>query len=249
MDRLKDKAVVITGGGSGIGLASARLFAEEGASLVLFGRTGETLEAARSSIDGDVLAVAGDITRQGDVERLVEECVARHGAVDVLFLNAGTAPFASIEESSEEFFDECFAVNVRGRFFAIRTFLPHLRSPASVILTATGLMHKPLPESSVWAAANAAVRSLAMSLSVDLAARGVRFNVLSPGPTDTPIYDGYGMAEDELAGLKEGLAAQTLLGRMARAEEMARVALFLASEESSYLVGEEIVAAGGYGLR
>ena len=101
----------------------------------------------------------------------------------------------------------------------------------------------------MWAAANAAVRSLAMSLSVDLAARGVQFNVLSPGPTDTPIYDGYGMAEDELAGLKEGLAAQTLLGRMARAEEMARVALFLASEESSYLVGEEIVAAGGYGLR
>lgn len=249
MDRLKDKVVVITGGGSGIGLASAELFAEEGASLVLFGRTGERLAAARSSIDGDVLTVTGDMTKGPDIDRLVATCVERYGAVDALFLNAGTAPFASIEESSEELFDECFAINVRARFFAVRTFLPHLRPLASVIFTATGLMHKPLPESSVWAAANAAVRSLAMSLSVDLAARGVRFNVLSPGPTDTPIYDGYGMTEEELSGLKEGLAAQTLLGRMARAEEMARVALFLASEESSFLVGEEIVAAGGYGLR
>jgi NAD(P)-dependent dehydrogenase (short-subunit alcohol dehydrogenase family) len=109
-------------------------------------------------------------------------------------------------------------------------------------------MHKPLPESSVWAAANAAVRSLAQSLSVDLAGRGVRLNVLSPGPTNTPIYDSYGMSPEEVEGLKGGLAEQTLLKRMAHAEEMAKVALFLASDESSYVVGAEIIADGGYGL-
>ncbi|MEO0563191.1 MAG: SDR family oxidoreductase, partial [Chloroflexota bacterium] len=184
-----------------------------------------------------------------DLDRLVAETTAQFGGVDVLFLNAGNAPFGAIEETDEATFDDCFNVNVRGRYFAIQKFLPHLNNPASIILTATAMMHKPLPESSAWAAANAAVRSLAQSLSVDLAERGVRLNMLSPGPTDTPIYDGYGMPPEATAGLKAGLAEQTLLGRMAVADEMARIALFLASDDSSYVIGAEIVADGGYGLR
>ena len=249
MDRLNGKVIVITGGGSGIGLATAQTFAREGALLVLFGRSADKLRAAATAIGKDCLAVVGDSANLEDIDRLVAETTQRFGQVDVLFLNAGTAPFASIEMSDETLFDECFDINVRGRFFAIQKFLPHLRTPASIILTATGLMHKPLPESSVWAAANAAVRSLAQSLSVDLAARGIRLNVLSPGPTDTPIYDGYGMPPEEVEGLKYGLAEQTLLKRMAQAQEMANVALFLASDESSYVIGAEIVADGGYGLR
>ncbi len=248
MNRLTNKVAVITGGGSGIGLAAARLFAQEGAQLVLFGRDAAKLDTAAAQIGGEVHTIIGDMANLSDLDRLVMESVQRFGAVDVLFLNAGSAPFASIEASDEAFFDECFGINVRGRFFAIQKFLPHLRTPASIILTATGLMHKPLPESSVWAAANAAVRSLAQSLSVDLVGRGVRLNVLSPGPTDTPIYDGYGMPAEEVEGLKQGLADKTLLKRMAHAEEMAKVALFLASDESSYVVGAEIIADGGYGL-
>jgi NAD(P)-dependent dehydrogenase (short-subunit alcohol dehydrogenase family) len=249
MKRLEDKVAVITGGSSGIGLASAQAFGSEGAKLVLFGRQPAKLEAAAATLAGDVLTVAGDIASMADLDRLVEATHERFGNVDVLFLNAGTAPFAPIEASDQAFFDDCFNINVRGRFFAIQKFLPHLNNPASIILTATGLMHKPLPESSVWAAANAAVRSLAQSLSVDFAMRGIRLNVLSPGPTDTPIYDGYGMPPEATEGLKQGLAEQTLLKRMAQAKEMASVAVFLASQESSYVVGAEIIADGGYGLR
>lgn len=249
MHRLHEKIAVITGGGSGIGLAAARLFDAEGAKLVLFGRDSDKLEQARHTLTTETLMVAGDMTNLGDLDRLVTQTVAHFGRVDVLFLNAGTAPFASIEDSDEAFFDQCFSINVKGRFFAIQKFLPHLRTPASIILTATGLMHKPLPESSVWAAANAAVRSLAQSLSVDLAQRGIRLNAISPGPTNTPIYDGYGMPPEAVDGLKHGLAEQTLLKRMAEAEEIAKVALFLASDESSYVVGTEIIADGGYGLR
>lgn len=249
MKQLEDKVAVITGAGSGIGAASAKAFAAQGASLVLFGRTEQKLQAVRDTLDSDALIVTGDAANLSDLDRLVSAAVERFAAVDVLFLNAGSAPFASIQASDEALFDACFALNVRAKFFAIQKFLPHLRAPASIVLTATALMHKPLPESSVWAAANAAVRSLALSLSVDLAERGVRCNVVSPGPTDTPIYDGYGMPAAEVAGLKQGLAAQTLAGRLAQPEEMAQVALFLAGDGSSYVTGAEIVAAGGYGLR
>ncbi|GAB4529490.1 MAG: SDR family oxidoreductase [Anaerolineae bacterium] len=249
MRRLENKVVVITGGSSGIGLAAARCFAAEGAKLVLFGRNLERLHSAAEHIGGEVVTITGDMVSLTDLDQLVTESVSAFGQVDVLFLNAGSASFAPIDGTDEAFFDDCFNVNVRGRYFAIQKFLPHLRVPASIILTSTGLMHRPLPDSSVWAAANAAVRSLAESLSVDLAARGVRLNVLSPGPTDTPIYEGYGMTPEEVDGLKAGLAEQTLLKRMAQAAEMARVALFLASDDSSYLVGSEIVADDGYRLR
>ncbi|MCU0495092.1 MAG: SDR family NAD(P)-dependent oxidoreductase, partial [Chloroflexaceae bacterium] len=141
MNRLVGKVAVITGGGSGIGLAAAHLFAKEGAQLVLFGRDTAKLQAAATQIDGEVHTVAGDIAILSDLDRLVAESVQHFGMIDVLFLNAGTAPFAPIEASDEAFFDACFAINVRGRFFAMQKFLPHLRTPASIILTATGLMH------------------------------------------------------------------------------------------------------------
>jgi NAD(P)-dependent dehydrogenase (short-subunit alcohol dehydrogenase family) len=248
VSRLTGKTAVITGGTSGIGLATAHLFAKEGARLMLFGRDASKLDKVAAQVNGEVYTLSGNMANLSDLDRLVHVSVQRFGTVDVLFLNAGTAPFAPIEASDETFFDECFEINVRGRFFAIQKFLPYLCTPASIILTATGLMHKPLPESSVWAAANAAVRSLAQSLSVDLAGSGVRLNVLSPGPTDTPIYNTYGMTAEEVEGLKQGLADKTLLKRMAQAEEMAKVALFLASDDSSYVVGAEIIADGGYGL-
>jgi NAD(P)-dependent dehydrogenase (short-subunit alcohol dehydrogenase family) len=231
-----------------MGLASARLFAQEGAQLVLFGRDRAKLVATAQLIGGDALVVTGDLAHLDDLDRLVTASVDRFKAIDVLFLNAGNAPFAPIEATDESLFDRCFGVNVRGRYFAIQKFLPHLRAPASIILTSTGLLHKPLPELSAWAAASAAVRSLAQSLSVELADRGIRVNILSPGPIDTPIYDGYGMTSEEVAATKQGLAEKTLLKRMGQPEEMAEVALFLASEASRYVVGAEIVADGGYAL-
>ncbi|MEM6284157.1 MAG: SDR family NAD(P)-dependent oxidoreductase [Chloroflexota bacterium] len=140
MKKLDNKVAIITGGGSGIGLASAHRFADEGAQLVLFGRDRAKLDQAAKMIDTDVLTVAGDMAQLADLDRLVAETTTRFGQVDVLFLNAGNAPFGSIEATDEALFDTCFNVNVRGRYFAIRKFLPHLNTPASIILTATGLM-------------------------------------------------------------------------------------------------------------
>ncbi len=244
MSYLSNKVAVITGGNSGIGLATAKLFASHGAKLVLFGRNAETLAQAGNEIPGS-LTVQGDTANLADLDRLVAATTAQYPHVDVLFLNAGIAFFNPIEAVDEQFFDDHFNVNVRGLYFGIQKFLPHLRDGASIVLNASIVYHKGFAGSSVYTATKAAVRSFAKTLAAELAPRQIRVNVVSPGPIATPIYGRMGMPEDAMKSMGEGFAAQVPLKRFGEAEEVAKAVLFLASANSSYVNGTEIRVDGG----
>jgi NAD(P)-dependent dehydrogenase (short-subunit alcohol dehydrogenase family) len=244
---LHSKVAVITGGNSGIGLATAREFKTAGASLVIFGRSRQTLDQAAASIGSDVLTVQGDVRNLADLDQLFQQTAKRFGKIDVLVANAGIAKFASVDTLSEELFDELSDILFRGVFFTVQKALPHLRDGASVILVGSADADKQgRVGTSIYTAAKAAVRSLARSMSVELLGRRIRVNVLSPGMTETQIIT----REGGLAGMSpEQLAAvitKTIpLRRRGTPEEMAKAALFLASDDSSYCLGSEIVVDGG----
>lgn len=246
--KLQDKVAVITGGNSGIGLATAREFRANGAKVVIFGRSQQTLDQAAASLGNDVLSVQGDVRNLGDLERLFKQAGERFGKVDVLVANAGVAKFAPVDVLSEELFDELSGILFKGVFFTVQKALPYLRDGASVILVGSGDSDKlGRVGTSIYTAAKAAVRSLARSLSVELLSRRIRVNVLGPGMTDTPIIT----REGGLPGLTpEELAAaitKTIpLRRRGTPEEMARAMLFLASDDSSYCLGSELLADGGF---
>jgi NAD(P)-dependent dehydrogenase (short-subunit alcohol dehydrogenase family) len=244
--KLQDKVAVITGGNSGIGLATAREFVANGASVVIFGRDAKTLESARESLGPGALAVAGDVRNARDLDRLFEQVASRHAKIDVLVANAGIAKFAPVTGVTEALLDEIFSINVKGAFFTVQKALPLLRDGASVVLVGTAGADQGRMGTSMYAASKAAVRSLARAFSVELLPRRIRVNVLSPGMTDTPIV----MRGGGIPGLTpEAMAAmitQTIpVKRRATADEMAKAMLFLASSDSSYMVGSELLADGG----
>ncbi len=245
MDRLKDKTAVITGGTSGIGLAAARLFHDEGARVVVAGRDRAALDKTAAELGGEAIAVQADVSRIADIERLMHTAGTTHGGIDVLFLNAGIAPFVAVEDVTEEHFDDVIGVNLKGVFFGVQRALPYLNEGASIILNSSVVNTMGLPMASVYSASKAGVRSLARSFSAALAERGIRVNVLSPGLIETPLLAKTGLPSEMLAGFTEQIVAQAPIGRVGRPEEMAAVALFLASEESSYVVGSEFTADGG----
>lgn len=244
---LKDKVAVITGGNSGIGLATAREFRRNGARVAIFGRNRETLENARRSLGGDALAVVGDVRNLEDLEMLFARVAGSLGKIDVLVANAGIAKFAPVESLSEELFDEVCGVNFKGAFFTVQKALPHLRDGASVILVGAADADKQgRMLTSVYTATKAAVRALARSLSVELLPRRIRVNVLSPGMTDTPIITRTGgmpgATTEEIAAVITNLIP---LKRRGTPEEMAKAMLFLASADSAYFLGAELLADGG----
>jgi NAD(P)-dependent dehydrogenase (short-subunit alcohol dehydrogenase family) len=246
--KLKDRVAVITGGNSGIGLATAREFQANGAKVVIFGRSRETLDRAAASLGTDVLAVQGDVHNLGDLERLFDETVKRFGKIDVLVTNAGIAKFAPVEVLTEELFDELSDILFKGVFFTVQKALPYLRDGSSVILVGSGDSDKlGRVGPSVYLAAKAAVRSLARSLSAELLPRHIRVNVLGPGMTDTPIIT----REGGPPGLKPKELAAAItktipLRRRAKPEEMAKALLFLACDDSSYCLGSELLVDGGF---
>jgi NAD(P)-dependent dehydrogenase (short-subunit alcohol dehydrogenase family) len=245
--KLQDKVAVITGGNSGIGLATASEFKANGAKVAIFGRSRQTLDQAVASLGSDVLAVQGDVRKLGDLERLFNQAAERFGKIDMLVANAGIAKFAPIDVLPEELFDEVSNILFKGVFFTVQKALPHLRDGASVILVGAADADKQgRAGTSIYTAAKAAVRSLARSLSVELLSRRIRVNVLSPGMTDTPIIT----REGGMAGATpEEIAAiitQTIpLRRRGTPQEMAKAMLFLASDDSSYCLGSELMADGG----
>ncbi len=245
--RFAGKTVVITGGNSGIGLASARRFRAEGAQVVLFARTEDSLASASASLGTDVLTVAGDVTRGEDLARLYSLVASRHGGVDVLFVNAGVAEWVLASDVTEEHFDRVFAVNVRGAFFTIQHALPHLREGAAVVLNTSAAGRLGAARTGVYAASKAALRSFARTLSAELLPRGIRVNAVSPGPTDTPIQvkSARGMPPEALQEMGRAVMSRLPLGRLARAEEVAEAVLFLASPAASLLLGEELAVDGG----
>jgi NAD(P)-dependent dehydrogenase (short-subunit alcohol dehydrogenase family) len=245
--KLHNKVAVITGGNSGIGLAIAREFKENGAKIAIFGRSQETLEQAARHLSGDVLAVQGDVRRLEDLDRLFEQTAKAFGEIDVLVANAGIAKFASIESMPEHLFDELSDTLFKGVFFTVQKALPYMRDDASIILIGAADSDKlGRIGTSIYSAAKAAVRSLARSMSVELLSRRIRVNVVSPGMTETPIISREGgppgMTPEQLAAV---ITSTIPLRRRGRPEEMAKAALFLASDDSGYCLGSEILVDGG----
>ena len=239
--KLKGKVAVITGGNSGIGLATAREFKAQGAEVVIFGRTQKTLEVAVHTIGNGTLAVQGDVTQLADLDRLYQQTVERFGKVDILVVNAGIAKPTPIEQLDEAAFDQMSNTNFKGAFFTVQRALPHLNDGASIILVTGYNNQKGIPGYSVNSATKAALRSLARTFSAELLHRGIRVNALSPGAIETPILGKLGLSEEILESIPETIPIR----RMGTAEEMAKAALFLASKDSSYVVGAELVADGG----
>ncbi|HLG98650.1 MAG TPA: SDR family oxidoreductase [Bryobacteraceae bacterium] len=245
--KLKDRVAVITGGNSGIGLATAREFKDNGAKVVIFGRTRKTLDEAAASIGTGVLAVQGDVRNLGDLDRLLAATAKNFGKIDVLVANAGIAKFAPVELLPEALFDELSDTMFKGVFFTVQKALPHMNDGASVILVSSADADKlGRVGTSVYTAAKAAVRALARSMSVELLGRRIRVNVLSPGMTDTPIISREGgipgTTPEELAAI---ITRGIPMKRRGTAEEMAKGMLFLASDDSSYCLGMELMCDGG----
>ena len=243
--KLEGKVAVITGGNSGIGLAIAQAFTNEGAKVVILGRNQETLEQAVEAVGNGTLAVQGDVARIADLDRLYQQTQEKFGKIDILIVNAGIAQFTPLGETTEELFDRISDINFKGAFFTVQQAVPHLNDGASVVLVSSVANQLGFADFSVYAATKAAVRSLARTLSGALLPRGIRVNVLSPGPIETPIYDRLGLSEDAKQELGKNFVEQNPMKRFGSPEEMAKAALFLASSDSSYVAGAELVADGG----
>lgn len=244
---LSGKTAVITGGNSGIGLATARLFVREGAKVAIIGRDSKTLDAARQELGNNVIAIKADVSSIDEVEAAAKEVEAKLGKIDILFANAGIAEFTPMDQVNEAFFDKTFDINVKGVFFTTQKFAPLMRDNGAVLFTTSVVNKKGWPGTSVYSASKAAVRSLARTMAAELLARKIRVNAISPGPIDTPIYGRLGMPQEAVKELADNVLQQTPMHRFGSADEVAKVALFLASDQSSYLTGTEISVDGGLG--
>ncbi len=245
MKKLEGKVAVITGGNSGIGLATAKKFAEHGAKVVISGRDPKTLEKAAREIGGDTLAIRADVADVAELDSLFDQVKARFGGIDVLFVNAGIARFAPLPEVTEADFEAVLDVNLKGAYFTIQKALPLLKDGASVILNTTAAHTLGLPGASVYSASKAALRSLARTLSAELVERGIRVNGVAPGPIDTPIMGRLGLSPEAVKEMAQGLLSRVPAKRFGRPEDIAEAVLFLASPDSAYVVGAELNVDGG----
>lgn len=245
MTRLQDKVAVITGGSSGIGLATARRFVNEGASVFIFGRRKAELEKAVAQIGGDITAVQGDASEPDDLDRLYATVARTKDKVDVLFANAGVVEHRTIDQFSAEHYDLTFDINVRGLVLTVQKALPLMGDGGSIILTGSIAGVKGLPAHGAYSASKAAVRSFTRTWTMELKDRGIRVNTISPGAIDTPIIDSQVSTPASAAALRTQYAQATPLGRLGRADEIASAALFLASEDSSFVTGIDLFVDGG----
>jgi NAD(P)-dependent dehydrogenase (short-subunit alcohol dehydrogenase family) len=243
--RLANKIALVTGGTSGIGLATAKRFVAEGAHVFITGRRQEQLDAAVKEIGDNVTGVRSDVSNLDDLDRLYATIQKEKGRLDVLFANAGGGQVAPLGQITEAHFDSIFATNVRGLVFTVQKALPLMPKGAAIVLNASTTSIKGTPGFSIYSASKAAVRNLARSWMLDLKEAGIRVNVLSPGVVPTPAYDLLGLKGDALAGFIE-MQAQTIpLGRVGKTDEIAKAAVFLASDDSSFVNGVELFADGG----
>jgi NAD(P)-dependent dehydrogenase (short-subunit alcohol dehydrogenase family) len=239
MLKLEGKTALVTGGGSGIGLAVARRFAQEGAHVFVTGRREAQLADAVKLIDGRVEAIAGDITNASDIARLFETIHAKVGRLDILVNSSGVAEYANLEDTTEEHFDRAFDLNVRAMVFTVQHAIQHMGQGGAIVLIGSIAGAMANPGYGTYSATKAAVRSYGRTWSTELAPRGIRVNTISPGPTDTPML---AQASDEV---RQTLSAQIPAKRLGNPEEVAAAALFLASDESTYVSGAELVIDGG----
>lgn len=242
--RFTDKVVVITGGNSGIGLEAARAFSAEGAKVAIFGRSQSTLDQAAKEMN--CLAVQGDVSNRADLKKLFDQVSAQYGKVDVVFANAGVAEFMPFEMVDDGHYDRSFDINVKGVILTVQAALPVVNSQASIILTTSVVTEMGEPNTVVYAATKSAVRSMARTLSSELLPRGVRVNVVSPGPIDTPIFDRLGMDAEGVEGIKSYMASRIPAGRMGQTNDIAQAVLFLGSSDSAFMAGSEVTVDGGF---
>ena len=245
MERLNGKTAVITGGNSGIGLATAQLFIKEGAKVIITGRREEALSEAVHSLGSNAHGILSDAGKMDDIRMLPQKIAAITDKVDILFANAGVGLFAPFNDTTEELFDENLNINFKGVFFTIQGLLPMLTDGASVILNSTILVHSGLETTAAYAASKGAVLSLGRTLAIELASRNIRVNSISPGPIHTPIYSKMGMDESALKEFAAGVQQKVPLKRFGQSEDVAQLALFLASPESAFITGAEMAVDGG----
>jgi NAD(P)-dependent dehydrogenase (short-subunit alcohol dehydrogenase family) len=246
MKKLEGKIAVITGGSSGIGLATAKRFIEEGAHVVITGRREKELTEAAAVLGGNVTTVVGDVSRLEDLDLLYAVVKEKHGHVDILFANAGAGTVAPLEAASEAHFDQTFDVNVKGLFFTVQKALPLFRDGGSIILTSSVSNIMGLPAFSAYAASKAAVRSFARAWTLELKDRNIRVNSMSPGPIDTPaLATTTGLTPEQAEQAAAQFSSQIPMGRRGEPEEIAAAVTFLASDESSFITGIDLAVDGG----
>jgi NAD(P)-dependent dehydrogenase (short-subunit alcohol dehydrogenase family) len=247
MNRLQGKVAVVTGGNSGIGLATAQRLQQEGAKVAIAGRSKQTLDQAVQTIGNGVLALQADVSSLADIDKLYAEVARKLGKIDILFVNAGIAKFAPLADTSESLYDEQFDINIKGAYFTIQKALPYLNDGASIILNTSAVDSQGFSGASAYAATKAALRSLARTAAAELADRGIRVNTVAPGPIVTPIFGKMGLPPEAFDAIAKEIIAKVPMKRFGQPEEVAAVVAFLASQDASYMTGVEINVDGGLG--
>ncbi len=246
MGRLSGKQIVVTGGNSGIGLASARAFVAEGANVIISGRNQESLDAAVKELGSAAAGVRADVSKRADVEALFQAAKERFGAVDAVFANAGIALPGPLDQVGEDHFDRQFDINVKGAWLTAQAALPVLKEGSTIVYNTSAVDVKGMAGMSIYAATKAALRSLVRSFAAELAPKGIRVNAVAPGPIATPIYDRMGLPSEQKDAFGQQIEQMTPLGRFGTPEDIAHAAVYLVSDESIYMTGAELAVDGGF---
>lgn len=243
--KLNNKVAIITGGSSGIGLATAKLFAEQGARVAITGRNQANLDKAVEEIGNGTIAVQGDVANIADLDKLYKTVSGKFGKIDVLIANAAVYVLGPLADFTEDMFDKVSDANFKGTFFTVQRALPFLNDGASIVLTSSTVNEKGVPNHAAYSASKAAVRSLARSFSAELLDRKIRVNTLTPGPIDTPIFDTITSSKEEAKAASDSMGQFTPVKRLGKPEEIAAAALYLASDDSAFMIGAELLLDGG----
>lgn len=249
MKKLVNKVALVTGGNSGIGLAAAVLFAEQGAKVAITGRDQKTIDSAILEIGHEAIGIIGDVSTVSEIEVPYKKAAETFGKIDVLVINAGVFIPGALADFTEEQFDKTSDINFKGVFFSVQKALPYLNDGASVVITSSSLATMGLGGTSAYSATKGAVITLAKAFSIELAGRNIRVNILSPGPVITPIMTRDGATPEQFEKAKNGMAAKTVVGRMGNSEEIAQGFLYLASDDSRFMVGGELLLDGGMRIK